>query len=147
MHRKNLLVAIDFHEQTGLLIDQAFDLARPVGAKVWIVHVSAPDPDFVGYEVGPQYIRDSRAKELREEHRLITGYVNALREKAMDAEGLLIQGPTVKVILTETQKLDIDLIIFGHHPHSPLYTAFFGSTSSELLSRVKVPVLVVPFDC
>ena len=64
---KNILVCIDFHEQTKNLINKAAEIAKAFNAKLWLVHVAAPDPDFVGYDVGPQYIRDARADELKEE--------------------------------------------------------------------------------
>lgn len=142
---KNILVGIDFHEKTEILIDKAFELSKPYNSKIWLLHVAAPDPDFVGYEVGPQYIRDNRAKELRQEHKLILEYVDQLKEKKVDAAGLLIQGATVEVILEESKKLNIDLIISGHHDHSFLYNAFFGSVSSGIVRKSNIPVLVVPF--
>jgi len=61
---KNILVTIDFDVQTTLLIDSAYKLANAFDSKIWLVHIAAPNPDFAGYEVGPQYIRDSRAHEL-----------------------------------------------------------------------------------
>ncbi len=60
---KNILVTIDFNKNEELLIDKAFQLAESFNSKLWLMHIAAPDPDFVGYEVGPQYIRDSRATE------------------------------------------------------------------------------------
>lgn len=73
---KNILVTIDFDVKTTLLIDNAYKLANAFGSKVWLVHIAAPDPDFVGYEIGPQYIRDNRAYELREEHRQLQNFSN-----------------------------------------------------------------------
>ena len=68
---KNILVTIDLEDHAEQLIGHAAEWAKAFGAKVWLMHVAAPDPDFVGYEVGPQYIRDGRAEELREEHRML----------------------------------------------------------------------------
>ena len=62
---KNILVTIDFNENEKLLIDKAFQLAEPFDSKIWLIHIAAPDPDFIGYKVGPQYIRDSRASDLK----------------------------------------------------------------------------------
>ena len=89
---KNLLVCVDFNKEEILLIEKAHDLAKAFGAKIWLVHIVAPNPEFIGYEKGPQYIRDSRAEELRKEHRLVQDYANNLIGKGIEAEGLLIQG-------------------------------------------------------
>ena len=50
---KNILVTIDFKRNDQLLIDKAFQLAESFDSKLWLIHIAAPDPDFVGYEVGP----------------------------------------------------------------------------------------------
>lgn len=141
---KNILVAIDFDKKEQLIIDKAFQLAEQFDSKIWLIHIAAPDPDFVGYDVGPQYIRDSRASELRKEHRLLQEYANSLEEKGADAEGLLVQGATIEMIMEEAQKLHIDLIVTGHHERSFLYKAFVGSVSRQIIEKSKIPVLLIP---
>jgi nucleotide-binding universal stress UspA family protein len=143
---KNILVAIDFEEEASLLVDKAFDLAQKFGSKVWLIHVAAPDPEFVGYEVGPQNERDFRADELREEHKIIEKYAHQLKEKGIDAGELLIQGATVETILKETERLNIDLVIIGHHKHRLLYKTFVGNTDSSLVNKSKVAVLQIPLN-
>lgn len=142
---KNILVGIDFHEKTSFLVDKAYEWTKPFDPKIWLLHAAAPEPDFVGYAVGPTYIRDFRARELRTEHKLLTSYVNEFKEKGVEADGLLIPGNTIDVILEESKKLDIDLIVFGHHEHSLLYKIFFGSHASEIVQKSQIPVLIVPF--
>jgi nucleotide-binding universal stress UspA family protein len=143
---KNILVAIDFNKDEQLLIDQSFNLAKAFNSKVWLMHIAAPDPDFVGYDVGPQYIRDSRAEELRKEHKLIQEYSEGLKAKGVDSEGLLVQGATIEMIIKESQKLNIDLIIAGHLSRGFFYNAFVGSTSSVIIKESKIPVLIVPLN-
>jgi hypothetical protein len=55
---KNISGNIDFTENESLLIDKAFEMAKSFDSKLWLMHIATADPDFVGYEVGPQYIRD-----------------------------------------------------------------------------------------
>lgn len=143
---KNILVAVDFDERTFELVTYAAKLAKKFDAKVWIVHIAAPEPDFVGFDVGPEYIRDSRAHELRVEHRNLKVLTDRLREEAIDTDALLIAGPTVQMILKEAQKLDADLIITGSHDHSFIYNAFVGNTSLELFKKSNIPLLTVPID-
>ncbi len=143
---KNILVTIDIDKSDQLLIDKAFQLADAFGSKIWIVHIAAPDPDFVGYEVGPQYIRDSRAADLREEHRQIQEYVTMLNKKGINAEGLLVKGATIKMVIEEAKKLNADLIIAGHHEHSFIYNALIGSISAEIINKSIIPVLIVPLE-
>lgn len=141
---ENILVTIDFNDSEKLLIDKAFQLAKAFGSKVWLLHIADPEPDFVGYKVGPQYIRDSVASELRNEHRRIQEYTVKLKEKGIEAEGLLIQGATIEMILEESKKLHVDLIIAGHHERGFLFNAMVGSVSANIMNKSKIPVLIVP---
>ena len=140
----NILVAVDLNDSSQLLVEKAVEQAEKFGSKVWILHVADPEPDFVGNEVGPQYIRDLRADELLKEHRMIRKYIDYLKAKDINADGLLIAGATIQTILEETEKLNIDLVIIGHHQHSLVYKIFTGSTDIPVVKNSKVPVLIVP---
>lgn len=141
---KNILVTIDFEEKGQVLIDKAAELAKKFKSKLWLIHVAAPDPDFVGYDVGPQYIRDVVAKDLRAEHRLLQDFTNQLKEKNIVAEGLLVQGPTIETIVELTEKLAIDLIVIGKHKHGFFHKTFMVSTDESLMEKSDIPVLIVP---
>jgi len=141
---KNILVTIDFDENIEPLVDKAFEIANAFHSKIWLLHIAAPEPSFVGYEVGPQYIRDWRAEDLRTEHRQLERFTRELEEKGIKTEGLLIQGATIEMIISESKKLNIDLIIAGHHERSFFYNAFVGSVSAQIIKKSKIPVLIVP---
>ncbi len=144
---KRILVTVDFNgTDVQSLLDMAMELAIPLQSKVWIVHIAAPDPDFVGYEAGPQSVRDTRASELRGEHKKLQEYANLLVTKGINAESLLIQGSTIETIIEESKKLNIDLIIAGHSEHGFLYNALFGSVSEAVVKKSKIPVLLVPVE-
>ena len=143
---KNILVTLDFDENEKHLLDSAVQFAKSFSAKLWLIHITAPDPDFIGYDVGPQYIRDNRAEEIRKEHRQLEDYCNALEKKGIDADGLLLQGATTQMILEESEKLNIDMIITGHHNRGIFYKALLGSVSSQIIKKSKIPVLVIPLE-
>ena len=140
----NLLVALDIKPSDSLLLAQASFLAEKCDAKIWMVHVAAPDPDFVGFEMGPKYIRDFVADELRVEHRQLQTYAEELQQKGLEAEGLLIQGPTIDMIEAEVKKLNIDLLILGSHKHGFLYETFIGNTAMRIIKELSIPVMIVP---
>ena len=143
---KNILVSIDFNNHERSLIDKAIEIAKAFDSKIWLLHVAAPEPEFIGFGVGPQYIRDSRADELRKEHRLISDYTDLVRLENQECEGLLINGATTEMIMEEANKLAIDLIIIGHHDHNLLYKAFFGSVATGVIKKTNIPVLVLPLE-
>lgn len=141
---KNILVPIDFSDASKDALAVASTWSGPWRAKLWLVHVAAPDPDFVGFRTGPMYIREHRADMLRKEHADLQHMAQELKEQGLDAEALLIQGPTTETLLAEIDKLDIDLVVMGSHGRGGLYKAFVGSVSEQLLHESDVPVLIVP---
>jgi nucleotide-binding universal stress UspA family protein len=141
---KNILVPVDFSGETARVLDLAVDLAGPFNAKLWLVHVAAPDPDFVGFDAGPAYIREQRAEVLRQEHMEIQQMAAALKNRGVECEGLLVQGSTTETLLDEIVRLQADMVIMGSHGRSGLFKAFVGSVSEQVLRDSRVPVLIVP---
>jgi len=143
---KNIMVAVDFNDSLGELMVYADRLAQKFESKVWVLHVADPEPDFVGYEPGPQYIRDLKAEEYREEHRNLQEVCKNFLSEEVKAEALLIQGSTVETVMSEAQKLNIDLLIVGTHKHSFLHNLLQESVSMELIKKAEIPMLTIPID-
>lgn len=143
---KNILATIGFYDNENLVIDKAFEIAKAFKAKIWLLHVVSPEPEFVGFGVGPQYVRDARAVELRKEHKLLNQYADDLKIKGVKAQGMLMTGSTIELIMNEAEKMNIDLIVTGHHDHNFVYKAFFGSVASGVINKSKIPVLLVPLE-
>ncbi len=141
---KNILVAIDFSSITHQLIEQASAIGEKFGAKLWLIHIAAPEPVFVGYEVGPQHVRDAKAETLRMEHRELQTLAQQLIDQGLEAEALLIQGPTAETLAEEAEKLQADLIVLGAEDHGAIFKMIFGSVWEDVVKNVKVPVLLVP---
>lgn len=141
---RNILVAVDFSPVSEKLIEQVVAIARSQGGRLWLVHVAAPDPDFAGYDAGPQEVRDTVATELRDEHRQLQSRATRLRDEGIEATALLVQGPTVNTLLREAEKLGADMIALGSHGRGFASRALLGSVSEGVLRRADVPVLIVP---
>lgn len=141
---KTIVVAIDFSPLTQTLLSHAAVMARAFQAQVWLLHVATPEPDFVGYAVGPQHVRDERAGELRNEHRQLQHFADTLRGKGIGTDALLIQGPLVYSLLQKARELKTDLLIIGAHHRSRLFEAFIGGTWHDLISQSDIPLLVIP---
>ena len=140
----NVLVALDFSEITETVIETVGKLSSDRAPKLYLIHVAEPDPDFVGWDAGPDAVRDQIAGEFRREHREIEQLAQRLRDAGHDATGLLVQGPTVKTILSEAEKLKADIIVVGSHGHGSTYELLVGGISSGVIRKSTIPVLVVP---
>jgi nucleotide-binding universal stress UspA family protein len=140
----NLLVAIDFSEAMERVLQETELLAKALSARVWLLHVAPPEPDFVGYEPGPQTERDLVARHRHQEHRQLQKKAQELRGKGIETTALLVQGVTSEAILEEAEKMEAGMIIMGSHGHGAVYHLLVGSASKGVLHHAKIPVLVVP---
>jgi len=143
----NILVCIDFSGSTDDIVKKAEELAIAMSSKLWLTHITDPDPDFVGYDVGPQSVRDACSKKFHREHRQIQEIAGRLRMANIDITALLVQGPTVETILLEASKLNAGMIVVGSHGQSAMHQLIVGSVSEGILHKAKCPVLVVPTHC
>ena len=139
-----LLVAIDLASSSEKLLNEARKIAKALSAQVWLLHVAPPDPDFIGYEVGPQSVRDAIAKAFHEEHTELQEIADAWRDDGMEVTALLLQGITPEVILKEAEQLEIEQIIMGSHGHGAMYQLLVGSVSEEVIRHAICPVTIVP---
>ena len=141
---QNIVVPIDFSDQTDAVLQLAGQLGLAFGAHVWLIHVANPDPDFVGYEPGPQSVRNHVAKELRTEHQQVQLLGKQLARRGLEVTALAIQGPTIAKILAQVDKLDADLVVMGSHGHGAVFRTLLGSVSEGVLHKSPCPVLIVP---
>ena len=139
-----ILVAVDCSESTQKVVTQAEQMAKGLSAKLWLIHVAQPEPDFVGYDTGPQSVRDYVAERFHAEHSQIQEIAEQLRNEAIETTALLIQGSTVETIIKEAKKLEIDMIIMGSHGRNPISELFLGSVSKGVISQSNYPILIVP---
>ncbi len=141
---KNILTAIDFSDRAQSVVKAAAELARTDGAHLWLVHVAAPDPDFVGYDAGPAHVRDDRAERLHREHKTLQESARWLRDAGIEVTPLLVQGHTVETLNKLADKHKADAIVVGSHGHSTLHKWVVGSVTESLLKSATRPILVVP---
>lgn len=140
----NILAAVDFSEVTREVLATLGRIAGTMPAKVYLVHVAPPDPDFVGYGAGPRAVRGQVAAEHRARHQELQALADELRERGVDATALLVQGATVDTLIAESEKLEAGLVVLGSHGRGAVYSLVVGSVAEGVVRRSKVPVLLVP---
>ena len=149
-----IVVAIDFSDATGPMMEVVAKLSTAPATELCLVHVIEPAPAFVGdlptspvdfgYVAAPQIIRDQLAKDYKKEHMALQKLAEDLRSQGIKATSLMVQGPPDEVLLMEAEKLAADMIIVGSHGHGSLYHLLVGSVSEGVLHKARCPVLVVP---
>lgn len=139
-----ILVPVDFSSLEPAVTACAANLANRLRAKLVLLHVEAPEPDFVGYQAGPQSVRDSVARSIHGDAQTLHALRDRLRAQGREVDCLLIQGPTVEKIVEEAVRLKADYIVIGSHGHGNLFELVVGSVSDGVIRRAPCPVVVVP---
>jgi nucleotide-binding universal stress UspA family protein len=109
------------------------------------VHAAASEPVFVGIG-GTGVIPDMEFYEqiLESDQKQLDAIVCSLKERGVNAESDLPEGPIVDSLITEIEDNGIELVVVGSHGHGAVFNIIAGSVTLALLHRAKVPVLVVP---
>jgi len=141
---KTILVPIDFSDVTSRVTEAAERMAKAFSAHLVLLHVASPEPEFIGYDPGPQSVRNSVARELAEEHKHLHAIDHAMEMQGLKVTSLVIQGYAVEKIVDEAKKHHADLIVMGSHGHGLLHTLLVGSVTEGVLRNATCPVLVVP---
>jgi nucleotide-binding universal stress UspA family protein len=143
---KKILVAIESCEAITIaspIMERTIELANAFSSKVWVLHVvprRRPEP----FNVDSKTLRREVAAEFRHEREFLQHLAQCLRDRAVDARALLVEGSTIKTILKESERLDIDLVVLGCHGHGLLYGALTDVTDEGLLSKCPRPIMYIP---
>jgi len=138
---RRLAVAVDFSAADGAVLSQAVSLAQGTGrgAHVRLLHVvESGGARMLGGEM-----RDSEAKADQARLEL---YVDELAEHGVEADYDLGFGEPVGELTRLSEEFGPDLLVLGSHGHAGLTDFVLGTTVGRLRHRVRVPVLVVPFE-
>lgn len=157
---KKILVAVDFSKNTAKVCDQAAALAKGLGAKVWIIHITSDQlqetafKNTWGYGFAGEFIsapvsdlqmtRELCAKEYKEEHQALLSLSGKMRQEGVDARAVLMKGDAAGMILKLAEDIDADIIVMGSHGHGILRKALLGSITEAVLRDAFCNVLIVP---
>ena len=136
-------MCVDHSDVSGLVLERAARLLEHGGSLV-LLHVLPADPEWVGYEVGPQTVRDDVAHDLREARAKTQAVVEELRERGLDASARTARGSAVETIHDEARAMDATMIVLGAHRGGRLHELIAGSGAAQVIRKADRPVLVVP---
>ena len=139
-----LLVPLDLSDATPPVLAIARRAAQTTGASVVLLHVAEPEPAFIGYDAGPDVVREQVAHEYREQHQVLHLHAESLRAEGIQTTPLLIQGEIAPCILREAQRLGADLMVMGTHGRGAMFELIVGSVSHAVIRDTSIPVLLVP---
>lgn len=144
-HKKSLfsriLVAVDSSNYAMKAFEYAIQLAQPVNAKVFVVHVVQNPAMTADTLVSVAALKTSFKKQGSN---LLTSLSNTAERKfGMKVETILEQGDPPKVILNTAKKFNANIIVIGSRGLNQIKELLLGSVSHSVIKHADIPVLVV----
>lgn len=137
-----LLVAVDRTQPSGWAIASAVNLAKEVGGKVGLVHVTAD----VGFTPEFAYSESSVLLEHRREAEEILKRAEASVPESLRAGSILKAGDPMQQIVAAAKEWKADLIVIGTHGRGPVTHFLLGSTAEAVVRHAHCPVLTIGHD-
>ncbi len=152
---QNILVAIDFTENSDHAFKHAVLLARLHDAKIHLMHVIQQiDMPYMSSMLGQekkldslrkQHEQDALAKIQEQLDKFVkTELADYPEDQQRFAETRVFIGNTMLEILGRSDQLNADVIVMGTHSKGVLEHAFLGSVAEKVLQRAKCPVFTIP---
>lgn len=146
---RTILVATDFSDASAAATTYAFQLARTLKTKLYLLHV-VPESDVQVMVALRGHLQSHIEPDaliqtyFTDAEKRLTELVEANQVADLVQERLIVTGqPASEIISTATAK-HAQLIIVGTHGRSGLNRVMMGSVAEHVLRLAQCPVLVVP---
>jgi nucleotide-binding universal stress UspA family protein len=139
---KKILVPTDFSDNALKALNYAIQVANKMDATIYVLHayqVSSGAGRLVSID---HIIQEDREQELN----VMLRKIKPLLGENTRLESFVKRGSSVDTICQAADKFDVDLIIMGTTGASGMKKVFMGSTASNVIKNIKIPVLAVPAD-
>ena len=152
VHFKHILYATDFSENAEYACSYAKSVADQYNAEITLLHVIKEElPDFMIFDAGMDRTskevsnRLTMQKELDKEQKdqIISRIEKEYGEKTGIKRYIVEKGNPVKVIIKVVEDEACDLLVMGFKGRSTFEDFLMGDTIRRVISKVKIPVLVV----
>ena len=136
---RKILLATDLSPTSGPATDEAFDVARRLGAHLLVVSViDTSAPRLPGGRFAPRVdqVRDRRQASAQE-------LVQRGRREGVPVTFLVWEGDPGDSILEAACAEDAGMVILGSHGRGPIGRLLLGSVSRHVVRHAGIPVVIV----
>ena len=150
---KNILVPTDFSQNAQLAFEKAVDVARQLGATLYLLHVQ--DESTLRIAIKEGLLREgSTDEELRVEveqltERRMTDLLSGVDTTGVKVNHLSMRGEAEVVIIRYAGEINADLVVVGMRGAGILgfvRNRVVGSVAESIIKKAPCPVLVVRVD-
>lgn len=134
-----ILVPVDFSEQSLIALDQSYNLAREIGAEITLLYVIE--------EVGllSKFFSKQQDEEMREsiEQNLKKLAADVEKKSKIPVNTMIAKGTVYDKIVEVSEMINATLIIMGCNGADNLKRKFIGANSLRVVRESKVPVITI----
>ncbi len=139
----NILVAVDFSENSEHAFDYAVTLASQFNAELTVLHVINEPVDLRGFYV-PHISFEQLEKEIEESAvKMMERFCSSRMGTFTNFRTAIVTGIPYDEIITAAARMDASLIVLGTHGRTGLDRILFGSTAERVVRSAPCPVLSV----
>ena len=140
---KHLLIATDGSDLAKKAVDQAFALAKAIGATVTVVTVTEPWASVAYGEMAYGFPIEEYEKAAAQTAETVLSAARDLATKAgVPCETLHVTNFPAEGIVETAESKGCDVVVLASHGRRGIARAVLGSQASRVLTLSKVPVLV-----
>ena len=141
---KNILIATDGSELADKALDQGLALAKALGARACIVHVTEPWSTYVTGEAAMVFPFEEYEKAVAgNANEILTKAGEAARRAGVTSETLHVKDrhPAEGILETAAAR-GSELIVMASHGRRGLGRLILGSQANDVVTQSVVPVLI-----
>ena len=143
--KQALLVGTDCSDCSKRAIDYAVRWAKAADLRLVVVYVIQWSPYSFNTPQENELRHQRREDEIERAHsKIVDPLVENLRNRGIDAEGVVRHGHPADTLRALANELDVGNIIIGRTGHSSIKAKLFGGVASTLVQVSDQPVTVVP---
>jgi manganese transport protein len=132
---RRIAMALDFSKYDEKVITNAVAYGNEQTEYILIHVVESASAKYFG--------KESDDFETRKDQEQLDTYLALLRERHIQAKGILGFRHPAKEIARIVKAEDVDFLVLGGHGHAGIKDWIFGETANQVRHQVKIPVLVV----
>jgi nucleotide-binding universal stress UspA family protein len=137
--KNQILVPVDFSEQSQIALDQSYNLAREIGAELTLLYV-IEEVGMLSRFFSKQQDEEMRASIEENLHKL----AKDVEKKSKIAVNVLVaKGVVYEKIVEVSEMIKATLIIMGCNGASSIKRKFIGANSLRVVRESRVPVITI----
>ncbi|MGW8287041.1 MAG: universal stress protein [Desulfobulbales bacterium] len=139
MEIKNVLVPVDFSENSKKILEAAKYLSGMCEADLHVVFVVQSFDDYSGFFVPHMPVAKFEEEMMQAAEQKMEKFLEG--QKNIDAKVLV--GDVAEEIIRHAEESNMDMIIMGTHGYKGLEKVMFGSVAEKVVRSSPCPVLTI----